>query len=85
MPIAPATYSQPRLAQRIRLYRQTRDLSRRTRQAPPPYTYSETDEMIRLAEIWLPFGEPPAEEIFTRFGITRQAFRARLEQALTVP
>ncbi len=38
--------------------------------------------MVRLAEIWLPFGGPPEDEIFTRFGITGRAFEARLAQIL---
>ncbi|MGW5519216.1 hypothetical protein [Nocardia africana] len=78
----PTTRSRSLLAQRIRRYRQTRDIPRRTPHAPPPYTYSEIDEMIRLAEIWLPFGDPPDEEIFTRFGIDKRAFQARLDEAL---
>ncbi|MFF3572645.1 hypothetical protein [Nocardia jiangxiensis] len=80
----PTPHSRSRLAQRIRQYQQARDAPRRTPHAPPPYVYSEIDEMIRLAEMWLPFGGPPEEEIFTRFGLTRHAFQARLEKALTI-
>ncbi|MBV7707107.1 hypothetical protein NOVA_30420 [Nocardia nova] len=79
---APSAHARLQLAQRIRRYRQTRDLPRRTRHASPPHAYSETDEMVRLAEIWLPFGGPPEDEIFTRFGITGRAFEARLAQIL---
>ncbi|MGW5518790.1 hypothetical protein [Nocardia africana] len=39
--------------------------------------------MVRLAEAWLPFGGPPDEEIFIRFGLTRRAFWAKLEAVLT--
>ncbi|WP_146097665.1 hypothetical protein [Nocardia nova] len=78
----PTPHSRAILAERIRRYRQTRDLPRRTPHAPPPYTYSEIDEMIRLAEVWLPFAGPPEEEIFTRFGIDKDTFQARLDHAL---
>ncbi|OXR41287.1 hypothetical protein B7C42_06685 [Nocardia cerradoensis] len=82
---APSAHSRVQLAQHIRRYRQTHDQPRRTRHASPPYTYSEVDEMVHLAEIWLPFGGPPEDEIFTRFGITGRAFEARLNQILGTP
>ena len=78
-------YSRVRLAQGIRRYRHTRDRPRQTRQAPLPYSYDEMDEIIRLAEIWLPFGEPPEEEIFTRFGFDRATFRRKLHAVLSTP
>ena len=77
-----STHARLLLAQRIRRYHQNRDVPRHTPKAPAPYTYSEELDMIRLAAIWLPFGGPPEEEIFTRFGISRGEFEARLEQVL---
>ncbi|OXR46989.1 hypothetical protein B7C42_00105 [Nocardia cerradoensis] len=83
MRTTPSSQTRLLLAQRIRRYHQNREVPRRTPKAPAPYTYSEELDMVRLAAIWLPFGGPPEEEIFTRFGISKVAFEARLEQVLT--
>ena len=81
----PDSYSRIRLAQGIRRYRHTRDRPRQTRHAPLPYSYDEQNEIIRLAEMWLPFGEPPEDEIFTRFGFGIVTFRRKLYSALAMP
>lgn len=82
MRATPPSQTRLLLAQRIRRYHLNRDAPRRTTKAPTPYAYDEALEMIRLAAIWLPFGGPPEEETFTRFGLSRREFDARLEQVL---
>ncbi len=39
---------------------------------------SETEEIVRFARIWAPYGGAPTEEIFQTFGITRQQFNDKL-------
>jgi hypothetical protein len=37
-------------------------------------------EIVQLARQWAPFGGPPEDEIYVRFGITRECFMQRLAE-----
>lgn len=41
----------------------------------------EDTELVSFAARWAPFGGPPAEEVFVRFGITLPRFRIRVQEA----
>ncbi|MGW5519178.1 hypothetical protein [Nocardia africana] len=82
MRATPSSQARLLLAQRLRRYHLNRDVPRRTTKAPAPYAYDEALEMFRLAAIWLPFGGPPEEKTFTRFGLSLREFDARLVQVL---
>ncbi|MGW4336801.1 hypothetical protein ACWEK5_28935 [Rhodococcus koreensis] len=43
---------------------------------------SEQEELIRFARIWAPYGGPPPEEVFVRFGITSSTFAERIRHML---
>jgi hypothetical protein len=36
------------------------------------------DELLRLAHIWKPYGGPPKEEVFEKFGISLSEFDGRI-------
>lgn len=76
------SYAHTLLAQRIQRYHRNRDRPRQTTKAPVPYSYHELDEIVHLAEVWLPFGGPPEEVIFVRFGIGTAEFEEKLQAAL---
>ena len=46
------------------------------------HTPSQKDQVLHLASIWAPYGEPPPDEIFERFGITPRHFADRVRQSL---
>jgi hypothetical protein len=39
-------------------------------------------EIVAFAVRWLPFGGPPAEDVYVTFGLTYEQFRGRLADAL---
>jgi len=41
------------------------------------------DAMKNIAQQWLPFGGPPAEEVLVRFGITLETFYRRLNYIIS--
>ncbi|ANS31869.1 hypothetical protein R1CP_36315 (plasmid) [Rhodococcus opacus] len=43
---------------------------------------SMRDDLIHLAWIWAPYGIPPQNEVFERFGISQRCFTERVRQAL---
>ncbi|QYB04238.1 hypothetical protein I1A62_45430 [Rhodococcus sp. USK10] len=75
----------PTLSEQLDRYRAER--RRRLRQATLTRQHSgrwptEQEELIRFARIWAPYGGPPPEEVFVRFGITSTAFAERIRQML---
>ena len=75
----------PNITDQVNQYRTIRRRQRRLKanitrlQEQPP---TEKDEVLRLARIWVPYGGPPPDEIFERFGITPQHFADRVRQSL---
>ena len=45
----------------------------------------ESDQLIRVAQTWLPYGGPPAEEVMVQFGMTTARFLEALRQAIYLP
>ena len=39
-------------------------------------------EIVAFAVRWLPFGGPPAEDVYVTYGLTYEHFRERLADAL---
>ncbi|MFE5702748.1 hypothetical protein [Rhodococcus koreensis] len=74
----------PNITDQVNQYRAQRRRRRlkanntRRHEHPP----SHKDEVLHLASIWAPYGEPPPDEIFERFGITPQHFADRVRQSL---
>lgn len=64
----------------IQAYRRLRDRRREVRLSRGGYRSPsrEAEVLVGLAQTWAPFGGPPDEEIFIRFGITRSRFTEKL-------
>lgn len=39
-------------------------------------------ELLTFTVRWLPYGGPPAEDVFVTFGLTYEQFRARIAEAV---
>ncbi|RYE43130.1 MAG: hypothetical protein EOP24_29640 [Hyphomicrobiales bacterium] len=74
----------PTITDQLDRYRAER--RRRLRQAQHTRRHgqwpSEQEELIRFARIWAPYGGPPPEEVFVRFGITAKSFAERIRHML---
>ena len=45
----------------------------------------QSDELIRFAQNWIPYGGPPSDEIMVQFGMTMARFSEALRQAIYLP
>jgi hypothetical protein len=67
----------------IHAYRTRRQRRRSRLRAEKYYRLSpEAADIVQCARIWVPFGGPPADEIFVRFGMSQARFTERLWQIL---
>ncbi|RYH71196.1 MAG: hypothetical protein EON54_00025 [Alcaligenaceae bacterium] len=72
----------PDIADAVRSYRTARCRRLKERRAAVLSHPSEELEILRFAEIWAPFGGPPPDEIFQRFGMTKHRFNQRLWESV---
>ncbi|RZL77029.1 MAG: hypothetical protein EOP32_26555 [Rhodococcus sp. (in: high G+C Gram-positive bacteria)] len=77
----PATDQHPVVHRRARRQR-LRDKVRAERPSRLP---RESDELIRFALSWIPYGGPPSDEVIVRFGMTTARFSEALRQAISLP
>jgi len=42
----------------------------------------ESNQLIRLAQSWIPYGGPPADEVMVQFGMTTARFLDALRQTI---
>ena len=73
------------LTAQVQSYRRHRPRTQQTAAAAAArrtYPHHEAAEIIRFAEVWAPYGGPPGDEVFVRFGITTAQFRARLRDVI---
>jgi hypothetical protein len=67
----------------IHAYRTRRHRNRARLREEKNYRLSpDAADIVRCARIWAPFGGPPADEIFVRFGMSQARFAERLWQIL---
>ncbi|EKT79082.1 hypothetical protein WSS_A29379 [Rhodococcus opacus M213] len=52
------------------------------RQRLQPPLSTEQEDFLNFARMWAPFGGPPREELFVRFGMPPSRFVERLRQIL---
>ncbi|MDV7354638.1 hypothetical protein R4282_16695 [Rhodococcus oxybenzonivorans] len=83
-PVPLPTSREAFLTAQVQSYRQHRRKQQATAAAATrrTYTHHEGAEIIRFAEVWAPYGGPPGDEVFVRFGITTAEFRVRLHDVL---
>ncbi|MHA4854288.1 hypothetical protein L1080_032830 [Rhodococcus sp. MSC1_016] len=72
----------PDIADAVRSYRAARHRRLKERRVGVRSQPSEELEILRFAEIWAPFGGPPPDEIFQRFGMKKDRFTQRLWESV---